>query len=82
MLARITSKDEDFRVNFKEYGTTEVSDKECVNLLDYVDLDPSVLHDNVRGFLGKTPFNDGIIETIANDPKKFFMYNNGHNHNS
>lgn len=31
-LARITSKDEDFRVNFKEYGTTEVSDKECVNL--------------------------------------------------
>lgn len=76
-LARITSKDEDFRVNFKEYGTTEVSDKECVNLLDYVDLDPSVLHDNVRGFLGKTPFNDGIIETIANDPKKFFMYNNG-----
>lgn len=76
-LARITSKDEDFRVSFKEYGTTEVSDKECVNLLDYVDLDPSVLHDNVRGFLGKTPFNDGIIETIANDPKKFFMYNNG-----
>lgn len=41
-------------MNFKEYGTTEVSDKECVNLLDYVDLDPSVLHDNVRGFLGKT----------------------------
>ena len=64
-------------MNFKEYGTTEVSDKECANLLNYVDLDPSVLHDNVRGFLGKTPFNDGIIETIANDPKKFFMYNNG-----
>ena len=76
-LARITSKDEDFRMNFKEYGTTEVSDKECVDLLNYVDLDQSVLHDNVRGFMGITSFNYGIMETIENDPKKFFMYNNG-----
>lgn len=76
-LARITSKNEDFRMNFKKYGMIETTDKKRIKYLKYIDHEPSVLHDNVRGYLGNTSFNDGIIETITKTPGKFFMYNNG-----
>ncbi|MCR1927655.1 AIPR family protein [Enterococcus gallinarum] len=41
-------------------------------------LEMSLLFDNVRGYLGEnTKFNKNIIDTIKNDPKSFFMFNNG-----
>jgi len=53
-----------------------------INLEDYSKIseakfDFAVLFDNVRGFLGKTKFNDDILNTLKNEPSKFFMYNNG-----
>jgi len=76
-LARITSKNEEVRMNFKKYGMIEASDEQCIENLGFIELEPAVLHDNVRGYLGKTNFNDGIVNTIVNDPRKFFMFNNG-----
>jgi len=40
-------------------------------------LDFSILFDNVRGFLGKTKYNENILDSLKNEPSKFFMYNNG-----
>lgn len=40
-------------------------------------LDFGILFDNVRGFLGNTKYNKNIIDTLKNEPSKFFMYNNG-----
>lgn len=40
-------------------------------------MDHSLLYDNVRGFLGNTPFNKKIIETLEDHPDKFFLFNNG-----
>ena len=76
-LARITSKDEDVRNDLKEHNVVEFSDDDCVEELKFIELEPALLHDNVRGFLGKTNFNAGIIGTIEKDPRKFFMFNNG-----
>lgn len=42
-----------------------------------VDIDYSVLFDNVRGLVIKSRYNKGIIHTLKNDPTKFFMFNNG-----
>lgn len=67
-LIRITSDDEDLR---NEYNIEDISK------LSSTHLDPSVLFDNVRGFVLKSKFNKNIAETIKSDPTKFFMYNNG-----
>lgn len=40
-------------------------------------MDHSLLYDNVRGFLGNTPFNNKIIDTLEVQPDKFFLFNNG-----
>lgn len=45
--------------------------------LKNVKMDYQVLYDNVRGFVGKTRFNNNIENTLDEDPKKFFYYNNG-----
>lgn len=56
--------------------------REQVNLEDSVPLrssylDFSVLFDNVRGLVKKSKYNENIAKTLKQDPKKFFMYNNG-----
>jgi hypothetical protein len=44
----------------------------------YKDLGPRLLEANVRSFLNTTgSVNKGIARTLANDPNKFFAYNNG-----
>ncbi|ACB61828.1 hypothetical protein Exig_2378 [Exiguobacterium sibiricum 255-15] len=40
-------------------------------------MDQSLLYDNVRGFLGNTPYNKKILSTLEKEPDKFFLYNNG-----
>lgn len=50
---------------------------EDIEPLSNVSLDYAVLFDNVRGFLGKTKYNENIFKTLENEPSKFFMYNNG-----
>jgi hypothetical protein len=50
---------------------------ENIEPLSNVSLDYAVLFDNVRGFLGKTKYNENIFKTLENEPSKFFMYNNG-----
>lgn len=74
-LARITSKSEDVRMhNSLEW---EDSDDERLEYLKQMSLETSLLHDNVRGYLGSTPYNKGIIRTLEEEPSKFFMFNNG-----
>ena len=40
-------------------------------------LEMGLLFDNVRGYLGETKYNKNIIDTIKEEPNKFFLYNNG-----
>lgn len=42
-----------------------------------VDLDYSVLFDNVRGLVLKSKFNNNISKSLKEEPSRFFMYNNG-----
>ena len=67
-LIRITGSDNDYRMNYNSETDEKLKDA----TLDY-----SVLFDNVRGYLGDTPFNKNMFNTIENEPTKFFMYNNG-----
>lgn len=67
-LIRITSKDECLRMKYNIEDLTELSN---------TSLDPSVLFDNVRGFILRSKFNNNIAETIKVNPTRFFMYNNG-----
>ncbi|BCO30071.1 hypothetical protein TspCOW1_01740 [Thiohalobacter sp. COW1] len=32
---------------------------------------------NIRGFLGDTPVNQSMVETLEQEPERFFYYNNG-----
>jgi hypothetical protein len=32
---------------------------------------------NIRGFLGETPVNRAMVETLEQEPERFFYYNNG-----
>ncbi|MBL7149072.1 MAG: AIPR family protein [Candidatus Cloacimonetes bacterium] len=66
-LIRITCTDPQLRDNYSFEDISKLSDSK---------LDFAVLFDNVRGFLGRTKYNDNIIQTLKNDPSKFFMYNN------
>lgn len=67
-LIRITSDNQETR---NLYGWEKESD------LKDIKMDHQVLYDNVRGFIGRTRFNNNIENTLDNDPKKFFYYNNG-----
>lgn len=40
-------------------------------------MEPQVLYDNVRGFMGKTKYNRNIEQSLDSEPKRFFFYNNG-----
>lgn len=47
------------------------------SVLQVCKLDFGVLFDNVRGLVRKSKFNENIADSLKNNPKKFFMYNNG-----
>lgn len=38
---------------------------------------PKIFAPNIRCYLGNTDINDGIIETLRNQPEHFWYYNNG-----
>ncbi len=66
-LIRITCQDKKLRQSSGDYS--KLQDQE---------LEMTLLFDNVRGYLGeKTKFNKNIINTLKNEPNKFFMFNNG-----
>lgn len=67
-LIRITSIDKKLR---------EETNLEDYSVLSNTTLDFSVLFDNVRGYLGETKYNSNIINTLKQQPSKFFMFNNG-----
>ncbi|WP_195514340.1 AIPR family protein [Enterococcus sp. 1001283B150225_161107_E12] len=67
-LIRITCTDKELR-NDPGVSYSKLSNQ---------NLEMSLLFDNVRGYLGEnTKFNKNIIDTIKNEPKSFFMFNNG-----
>lgn len=45
--------------------------------LSKVNIDYSVLFDNVRGLVVKSKYNENIYDSLKSSPSKFFMYNNG-----
>ncbi len=67
-LIRITCNDPKFR---NEYNWEDGKAFAKVNM------EPRVLYDNVRGFMGKTKFNKNIECSLDKEPQKFFFYNNG-----
>ncbi len=69
-LIRITCNNTEFRMK------QNLEDSDMVNFQD-VNLQYSLLYDNVRGYLGNTTYNKNIYKTIHNTPKEFFMFNNG-----
>lgn len=74
-LSRITCKDSTLRKNCNIEW--EEADDKRKDSIESMELEASLLHDNVRGYLGSTPYNRGIIQTIEGEPSKFFMFNNG-----
>jgi hypothetical protein len=67
-LIRITCDDENIR---------DLYNWEDGKILEKVKMEPQVLYDNVRGFMGKTKYNRNIEQSLDTEPKKFFFYNNG-----
>lgn len=67
-LIRITSDNEILSNNYSIEDDDEVLNSR---------LDFSLLYDNVRGFLGDTKYNRNILNTLTDDHKFFFMFNNG-----
>jgi len=67
-LVRITCNNPECR---NSYNMENISD------LSAVDMEYDLLFDNVRGLILKSTFNDKILETLRDEPGKFFMYNNG-----
>ncbi|NLQ92602.1 hypothetical protein EKS19_09760 [Streptococcus mutans] len=67
-LIRLTCKNEQLR---NDYSI------EDYNSLKNQNLDVALLYDNVRGYLGNTKFNKNILNSLDEEPDRFFMYNNG-----
>jgi len=67
-IIRITNTDSTLR---NEYNVED--DKK----IEHCNLEFSILYDNVRGYLGQTSYNKKIYDTIKNDGKNFFLFNNG-----
>ena len=67
-LLRITCESDEMKKNYSI---------EDYKNLENQKLDVSLLYDNVRGYLGDTKFNKNIVNTLENNPNKFFMFNNG-----
>lgn len=69
-ILRMTCNSSDLR------SKTNISSLD-IPLLNESYLDFSVLFDNVRGLVKKSKYNPNIEVTLKENPKKFFMYNNG-----
>lgn len=67
-LIKITNIDTDLRTVLRLENIDQFAD---------LDLDRSVLFDNVRGYLGDTTYNKNIVKTLIEEPEKFFLFNNG-----
>lgn len=67
-IVRITCDKKEYR---EKYNIEDLSP------LSQVDLDFSVLFDNVRGLVLRSKFNKNISKTLKEEPSRFFMYNNG-----
>lgn len=67
-IVRITCNDKNLR---SKYNIEELGE------LSKIELDYSVLFDNVRGLVLRSKFNNNISKTLKEEPSKFFMYNNG-----
>jgi hypothetical protein len=67
-LIRITCDNPDYRDSYNMENTSVLSD---------VEMEYDLLFDNVRGLILKSTFNDNILETLRDEPGRFFMYNNG-----
>jgi len=67
-LLRITCNDDDLRSQYN---------LENLKILSNVEIDLSVLFDNVRGFVTKSKYNNNIEDSLKSYPEKFFMFNNG-----
>lgn len=80
-----SSKSYIFRIPLSEViritcNNSKLRDKyniEDIDSLSEVKIENSVLFNNVRGFILKSKFNKNINKSIIEDPKKFFLYNNG-----
>lgn len=67
-LIRISCNNPQYRNNYS---------MEDFSALASVDMEYSLLFDNVRGLIMRSTFNDKILETLKEEPERFFMYNNG-----
>lgn len=67
-IVRITCNDKALRGKYNIEDLKELSK---------IELDYSVLFDNVRGLVLRSKFNKNISKTLKEEPSKFFMYNNG-----
>ncbi|MFN8380508.1 MAG: AIPR family protein [Anaerolineales bacterium] len=67
-LLRITCNNSEYRNN---YGMEDFS------VLFNTDMEYSLLFDNVRGLVVRSTFNNKVLDTLREDPTRFFMYNNG-----
>lgn len=67
-LLRITCNNPEYR---NDYGMEDFS------VLFNADMEYGLLFDNVRGLVERSTFNDKILETLREEPARFFMYNNG-----
>lgn len=67
-LIRITCNDANLR------NDTMLADE---SRLFNTDIEMNVLYENVRGFILKSKYNSNILETLENEPSRFYFYNNG-----
>lgn len=67
-LLRITCNDKKLR------NKTHLDNEDT---LFNVNIEMSVLYENVRGYILKSKYNNNILNTLENEPSKFFYYNNG-----
>lgn len=67
-LLRITCNNSEYRNNYS---------MEDFSVLFNTDMEYSLLFDNVRGLVVRSTFNDKVLDTLREDPTRFFMYNNG-----
>lgn len=67
-LLRITCNDDAMRNQFNLEDESSLSN---------VDIEYSVLYENVRGYIMRSKYNAGIIQSLKDEPEKFFYFNNG-----
>jgi len=67
-LIRITCTDQEIRNKYN------LEDYSC---LANQQIDYNVLFENVRGLIINSKYNKNILNTLSEEPSKFFMYNNG-----